>query len=44
MSLVANYRTQFNNLLRRSTYPELVRALRAKTSQPEVEAAMASPK
>ena len=44
VSLVANYRTQFNSLLRRSTYPELVRALRAKTTAPEVEAVMASPK
>jgi phospholipid transport system substrate-binding protein len=44
VSLVANYRTQFNSLLRRSTYPELVRALKAKTSEPEVEAVMASPK
>ncbi len=44
VSLVANYRTQLNSLLRRSTYPELVRALRAKTTEPEVEAVMASPK
>ena len=44
VSLVANYRTQFNSLLRRSTYPEVVRALRAKTAEPEVEAVMASPK
>ncbi|HMH52240.1 MAG TPA: ABC transporter substrate-binding protein [Candidatus Acidoferrum sp.] len=43
VSLVANYRTQFNNLLRRSTYPDLVRALRAKATEPEVEAVMASP-
>jgi len=43
VSLVANYRTQFNSLLRRTTYPELVRALRAKTTAPEVEAVMASP-
>jgi phospholipid transport system substrate-binding protein len=44
VSLVANYRSQFNSLLRRSTYPDIVRALRTKTSAPEVEAAMASPK
>ena len=44
VSLVANYRTQFNSLLRRSTYPELVHALRVKTTAPEVEAVMASPK
>ena len=44
VSLVANYRTQFNSLLRRSTYPELVRALRAKSSEGEIEAVMASPK
>ncbi len=44
VSLVANYRTQFNSLLRRSSYPELVRVLRAKTAEPEVEAVMASPK
>ena len=44
VSLVANYRTQFNSLLRRSTYPELVRALRAKTAEPEVEAVLASPR
>jgi phospholipid transport system substrate-binding protein len=44
VSLVANYRTQFNSLLRRSTYPEVVRALRVKTTAPEVEAVMASPK
>jgi len=43
VSLVANYRTQFNSLLRRSTYPDLVRALRAKATEPEVEAVMASP-
>jgi phospholipid transport system substrate-binding protein len=44
VSLVANYRTQFNSLLRRSSYPDLVRAIRAKTTEPEVEAVMASPK
>jgi len=44
VSLVANYRTQFNSLLRRSTYPEVVRALRAKSSEGEIEAVMASPK
>jgi len=44
VSLVANYRTQFNSLLRRSTYPELIHALRVKTTAPEVEAVMASPK
>ena len=46
VSLIANYRTQFNNVLRRSSYPEVVRALKAKaTSEPETEtAAMASPR
>jgi phospholipid transport system substrate-binding protein len=47
VSLVANYRTQFNNVLRRSSYPEMMRALRAKfgNEQPETEAAaMASPR
>lgn len=46
VSLVANYRTQLNSLLRRSSYPEVVRAIRAKASadsEPEA-AAMASPK
>jgi phospholipid transport system substrate-binding protein len=44
VSLVANYRTQFASVLRRATYGELVRALRAKSTEPEVEAAMASPR
>jgi len=45
VSLIANYRTQFNNLLRRSSYPEVVRALRTKTADPETDAAvMASPR
>ena len=46
VSLVANYRTQFNNVLRRTTYPDLVRALRTKVgSEAEAEtAAMASPR
>ena len=43
VSLVANYRTQFNNMLRRSSYPELVRALKAKMTEPDAESAMASP-
>ena len=46
VSLVANYRTQFNNLLRRSSYPEVVRVIKAKsTAEPETEAAaMAAPR
>ena len=44
VSLVANYRTQFNNLLRRSSYPDLVRALRAKGTEPDGEAVMAAPR
>jgi phospholipid transport system substrate-binding protein len=46
VSLIANYRTQFNNLLRRSSYPEVVRVLKAKVAaEPETEtAAMASPR
>jgi phospholipid transport system substrate-binding protein len=46
VSLVANYRTQFNNVLRRTTYPDLVRALRAKVaSEPETETVgMAAPR
>jgi phospholipid transport system substrate-binding protein len=45
VSLIANYRTQFNNVLRRSSYPEVVRALKAKTSaEPESETVMASPR
>ena len=45
VSLIANYRTQFNNVLRRSSYPEVVRALKAKTSaEPESVSAMASPR
>jgi len=45
VSLIANYRTQFNNILRRTSYPELVRVLRAKSAtEPESEAAMASPR
>ena len=43
VSLVANYRTQFNTMLRRSSYPELVRALKAKMTEPDTESAMASP-
>jgi len=43
VSLVANYRTQFNNMLRRSSYPELVRTLKAKANDADVDAAMASP-
>ncbi len=44
VSLVANYRTQFNNMLRRSSYPELVRTLKTKMTEPDTEAAMASPR
>jgi phospholipid transport system substrate-binding protein len=44
VSLVANYRTQFNNLLRRSSYPELVRTMKAKFSTDEPEAVAASPR
>lgn len=45
VSLIANYRTQFNNVLRRSSYPEVVRAIRVKsTAEPESESAMASPR
>jgi phospholipid transport system substrate-binding protein len=44
VSLVANYRTQLNSLLRRSSYPEVVRALKAKTTEPETEAIAASPR
>lgn len=44
VSLVANYRTQLNSLLRRSSYPEVVRALKAKTTEPETEAVAASPR
>jgi len=44
VSLVANYRTQFNNMLRRSSYPELVRTLKAKATDPDFDAAMASPR
>jgi phospholipid transport system substrate-binding protein len=43
VSLVANYRTQINNLMRRSSYAEVVRTLKSKASEPETEA-MASPK
>ena len=39
VSLIANYRTQFNNLLRRSPYPDVLRALKAKTLEPETEPA-----
>jgi phospholipid transport system substrate-binding protein len=45
VSLVANYRTQLNNLLRRASYPEVVRSLKAKTGSPETDAAaMAAPR
>lgn len=43
VSLISNYRTQFNTLLRRSSYPELVRVLRSK-SVDDSESAMASPR
>jgi len=35
ISLIGNYRTQFNSVLRTSTYPELVKRLRAKAEEPE---------
>jgi phospholipid transport system substrate-binding protein len=44
VSLVANYRSQFASLLRRSTYGEIVRALRVKSGEPVGEAVMASPR
>jgi phospholipid transport system substrate-binding protein len=44
VSLISNYRTQFNTLLRRSSYPELVRVLKSKSSAPEADAVMASPR
>jgi phospholipid transport system substrate-binding protein len=44
VSLVANYRTQINNMLRRSSYPELVRTLKAKANEAEADSAMASPR
>ncbi len=44
VSLVANYRTQINNLMRRSSYAEVVRTLKSKASEAETEAAMASPR
>ena len=44
VSLVANYRTQFNNLLRRASYPELVRTLKAKVPEGDGDAVMAAPR
>src|SRR5438105_6291487 len=44
VSLVANYRTQFNNMMRRSSYPEVVRTLKSKSTEPDTDAAMASPR
>ena len=44
VSLVANYRSQFASLLRRSTYPEVVRALRVKSGDSGSEAVMAAPR
>lgn len=44
VSLVANYRTQLNTMLRRSSYPELVRTLKAKFNEPDTEAVAASPR
>ena len=44
VSLVANYRTQFNNLLRRGSYAEIVNTLRAKAGEVEAEAGIASPR
>jgi phospholipid transport system substrate-binding protein len=44
VSLIANYRTQFNNLLRRSSYPQLVSVLKAKATEPEPAAGKAAPR
>ena len=45
VSLIANYRTQLNNILRHSSYPEVMRALKAKsTAEPDTASAMASPR
>jgi phospholipid transport system substrate-binding protein len=44
VSLVANYRSQFASLLRRTTYGDVVRALRVKAGGAGTESVMASPK
>jgi phospholipid transport system substrate-binding protein len=44
VSLIANYRTQFNNLLRRSSYPHLLTMLKAKAAEPEPAAGVAAPR
>jgi phospholipid transport system substrate-binding protein len=44
VSLVANYRNQFNNLLRRSSYPQLVSLLKAKAAEAEPDAGIAVPR
>ena len=44
VSLIANYRTQFNNLLRRSSYPQLLTMLKAKAAEPEPAAGVAAPR
>jgi len=35
VSLVGNYRGQFDRIIQRQSYPELVKALRAKQSDPK---------
>lgn len=44
VSLIANYRTQFNNLLRRSSYPQLVTLLKAKAAEPGPDSGTAAPR
>ena len=44
VSLIANYRTQFNSLLRRSSYPQLVTLLKAKAAEPEPDSARTAPR
>ena len=44
VSLVANYRVQFNSIIRRASYQELVVKLRAKTSEPIERPAAPRPK
>jgi phospholipid transport system substrate-binding protein len=39
VSLVGNYRTQFNKIVQTSSYPELVKRLRSKLDEPEPAAA-----
>lgn len=33
MSLVANYRTQFNSIIRNSSYDELIRKMRSRVEE-----------